>query len=228
MRTDYQDPVEIPDVPIRDRQSHAISRIRPWRTCAELRGAQLDDDGVRQLAKFKDLTVLTFFHPSQKFTGVGLADLAMLPKLENLSVGGNRVSANAGLEAVGKLSHLKSLRVYHVDIDSKGFAFLQGLKELRSLLINYNPPAIFGEDAVAILTSLHSLESITLVESRLSAASLSRLKQLPSLTRLTLDGFDISEADVEKLKADLPKAQIKWTAPTPVVLKRIQGLYEKK
>jgi hypothetical protein len=195
-------------------------------------GSQLDDDGVRQLANFKNLAVLTFFHPSNKFTGAGLADLSVLPKLEGLTVGGSSVFGNDGLAAIGKLSHLKNLRVWHCNADSQGLAFLKDLKELRSITVGQRlsnkPPTLLADDALAILASIQSLESVSLMEARLSLAALSQLKQLPALTRLTLDGIDLPESDVAKLKAELPRAQIKWIAPTPVAMKRIGALFDQK
>ena len=68
--------------------NHQLSLLThlPEVTAFATNGAQLDDDGVRQLAQFKNLTVLTFFHPGETFTGSGLADLAALPKLESLTI----------------------------------------------------------------------------------------------------------------------------------------------
>jgi hypothetical protein len=192
-------------------------------------GSQLDDDGVRQLANFKNLTVLTFFHPGKEFTGVGLADLTVLPKLESLTVGGSSVFGNEGLSAIAKLSHLKGLRIWHCNADSQGLACLKDLQDLRSITVGQRlsnkPPTLLDDNALAILASMKSLESVSLMEARLSLSALSKLKQLPALTRLTLGGIDIPESDVAKLKAELPRAQIKWTAPTPVEMKRIEALF---
>jgi len=195
-------------------------------------GSALNDDGVRQLANFKGLTVLTFFHPSNKFTGVGLADLAVLPKLEGLTVGGSSVFGNDGIAAIGKLSHLKNLRVWHINADSQGLASLKDLKELQSITVGQRlsnkPPTLLSDDALPILASMKSLQSVSLSEARLSLTALSQLKELPALTSLTLIGIDIPESDVAKLKAELPRAKIKWTAPTPVDMKRIGALFDQK
>lgn len=191
-------------------------------------GSELDDAGVRQFAHFKNLTVLTFFHPSRKFTGAGLADLAVLPKLEGLSVGGSSAFGNEGLKAIRKLSHLKNFRVWHCKIDSQGLAYLKDLQDLRSIMVSYDPPAPLDDHALAILASIKSLESVTLMESRLSLAALSQLKHLPALTYLALNGIDIPESEVEKLKAELPRAQIKWVAPTPNDMKRITATFDRK
>ncbi len=210
--------------------NHQLSLLThlPEVTAFTTNGAQLDDDGVRQLAKFKNLTFLTFFHPGQKFTGVGLADLAALPKLESIRVGGSRVFGNEGVAAIGKLSHLKNLHIYHCHFDSQGLAALKELKDLRSLLLNYKPVTLQGDAAMAHLSAVKSLESITLVEERLPLADLSLLKQLPALKSLTLTGIDIPESDVAKLKAELPSAQIKWATPTPMELQRIQTVLDAK
>jgi hypothetical protein len=210
--------------------NHQLSLLihLPYVSTFTTNGSELDDDGVRQFAHFKNLTVLTFFHPSRKFTGAGLADLADLPKLEGLSVGGSSVFGNEGLKAIGKLSHLKNFRIWHCKIDSQGLAYLKDLQDLRSIMISYDPPAPLDDHALAILASIKSLESVTLMESRLSLAALSQLKHLPALTHLTLNGIDIPESEVEKLKAELPRAQIKWVAPTPNDMKRITATFDRK
>jgi hypothetical protein len=195
-------------------------------------GADLDDDGVRQLVNFKNLTVLTFFHPGRKFTGVGLADLSDLPKLESLTVAGSSVFGNEGLAAIAKLSHLKGLRTWHCNADSQGLAYLKDLKELRSITVGQRlsnkPPTLLADDALATVASIKSLESVSLSEARLSFTALSQLKELPALTSLTLTGIDIPESDVDKLKAELPRAKIKWTAPTPADMKRIGAMFDQK
>jgi hypothetical protein len=109
----------------------------PEVTAFTTNGSDLDDDGVRQLAQFKKLAVLTFFHPGRKFTGVGLADLSALPELEGLTVGGTNAFGNEGLAAIAKLPHLKNLRVWHCDADSKGLAPLKDLRELRSITVGH-------------------------------------------------------------------------------------------
>jgi hypothetical protein len=48
---------------------------------------------------------------------------------------------------------------------------------------------------------------------------------LPQLKRLTLDGIDMPESDVERLRTELPGVQIKWTAPNEGNLKRINALF---
>ena len=40
-----------------------------------------------------------------------------------------------------------------------------------------------------------------------------------------LEGIDLPEADVERLKSELPKVEIQWTKPNETYMKRIQKLF---
>jgi hypothetical protein len=62
-------------------------------------------------------------------------------------------------------------------------------------------------------------------EARLSLAALGKLSQIPNLKTLSLAEIDISDSDIAALKQELPKTQIKWTAPTPGGQKRIDGIF---
>ena len=72
---------------------------------------------------------------------------------------------------------------------------------------------------------MKSLESVQLSEARLKLPVLLELKQLPNLKTLTLDGIDLPEADVETLKKELARTQIKWTKPTEAYLRRINAMF---
>jgi hypothetical protein len=104
---------------------------------------------------------------------------------------------------------------------------LLALKQLKSLTLGQQGvttfPATLNDDAVAVVAQLTSLESLNLQEARLSLAALTKLKQLPNLKRLTLDTIDISPADIDALKQQLPKVDIKWIAPTD--MRRINALF---
>lgn len=216
---------------ITDHQLELLIHL-PDVTAFTTNGAQLSDQGVKLLASFKRLKVLTFFHPGKDFTGTGLAELSALPDLENLTVAGTSTFGNTGMEAVAQLPHLTSLRVFHANPDSAGVAKIAHLDKLVSITLgqrlSFKPPAMVADDTIGILLSLKSLESISLMESRLSLEKLSQLKQLPKLKRLVLDGIEMPESDVDLLRKQLPGVQIKWTPPTPDNMKRIKGLLGEK
>jgi hypothetical protein len=191
--------------------------------------AQVSDDGLKPLARLKNLRNLKFFHPGKAFSGVGLAHLAGLPHLERLTVAGSLAFNDDGMAAVARLTRLQEFRLWHAGPTQEGVKKLKELKNLKSLYLGqrltYKPPACPTDDTVAILAEIKSLESLQLDETRLTFAALQRLKQLPALKKLTLGGVDIPKADVERLKKELPSATIEWTEPNETYQKRIRALF---
>ncbi|EDY21147.1 hypothetical protein CfE428DRAFT_1440 [Chthoniobacter flavus Ellin428] len=192
-------------------------------------GMTASDEGVRTLAACKALRSIAFFHPGKSFTGTGLAALAAIPNLERLTVAGSTEFGDDGLAAVAQIAHLKEFRTWHAGATVEGIRKLQALKELKSLTIGQRlankPPVMVSDDTVAAVAGMPSLEMLSLQEARLTLPALGKLKQLPNLKRLTLDGIDIPEAQIAELRQELPKADIKWTAPNEAARKRIDGLF---
>ena len=191
--------------------------------------ATVTDDGVKALAQLKKLKILKFFHPGKAFTGTGLAQLAELPNLERVTVAGSLTFGDEGMAAVAKLTNLKEVRTWHAGQTLEGVKKLKDLKNLKSLTLGqrlaYKPPTTLADDTLAVLAEMKSLESLQLEEARLKYDSLVQLKQLPELKKLTLEGIDIAEADVERLRGELPKVEIKWTKPNDIYMKRIRALF---
>jgi len=191
--------------------------------------AQVTDAGVKGFTQLKKLRVLKFFHPGKSFTGTGLAELAGMPNLQSLTVAGSDFFGDEGMAAVARLEQLPEFRCWHDAESLEGVSKLKGLKNLKNINLgqhlSYKPPATVSDQVVAILVEMKSLESIQLSEARLKLTALVELKQLPSLKTLTLDGIDMPEADVEQLKKELPKVQIKWTKPPESYVKRIKSLF---
>jgi hypothetical protein len=192
-------------------------------------GGGFSDEGLKPLAKFKKLRYVAFFHPGKDFCGAGLAYLAELPNLEGLTVAGSFAFNDKGMDAVAKLTHLKSFRSWHAGQTDVGMKKLRELKNLKSVnlgqRLTYKPPACPTDETLAVLAEMKALEAIDLGEARLTLAALGKLKQLPALKRLTLAGVDIPEKDVELLRKELPKVQIKWTRPDEGGLKRIRAVH---
>ena len=87
------------------------------------------------------------------------------------------------------------------------------------------PVSTLSDETLPVLAELASLETLRLEEARLRLESLVRLKQLPQLKKLALEGIDLPEADVERLKSELSKVEIQWTKPNDTYMKRIQKLF---
>lgn len=195
-------------------------------------GMQVSDDGFKVLAHFKKLKNIAIFHPGATFTGTGLTALVDVPSLEKLTVAGSNAFADSGLAAVGKLTQLKEFRSWHAGGTLDGVKSLTALKALKSLNLGqrlvYKPPVSISNETIPVLLEMTSLESLQLGEARMSLAALSQLKSLANLKKLILDGIDISKDDVEALKKELPKVDIKWTEPTEAYRKRITQLFGEK
>jgi hypothetical protein len=191
--------------------------------------SQVTDEGVKLFLPLGKLKILKFFHPGKSFTGAGLAHLAAHPALERLTVAGSLSFGDEGMAAVGKLARLKEFRSWHAGQTLEGVKNLRELKNLKSLTLGqrlaYKPPTTLSNETIAVLVELKSLESLQLEEARLNVDVLIQLKQLPELKKLILEGIDMPEADVERLRKELPKTDIKWTKPNDIYMKRIAALF---
>jgi hypothetical protein len=190
--------------------------------------AQVTDDGLKPLAKCRNLRYLKFFHPGPSFSGAGLAHLADLPQLQSLTVAGSPAFNDDGMAAVARLKTLQEFRTWHASATNDGVKKLKELPNLKSLnlgqRLSYKPPACPTDDTLATLAELKSLEVLQLSETRLTYAALQRLKQLPALKKLILEGVDLSNEDLERLKKELPAVSITWKAPDERYLRRIRAL----
>ena len=191
--------------------------------------AAVSDDGVQGFLPLKSLKTLKFFHPGKSFTGVGLSKLAALPQLSSLTVAGSLSFGDEGMAAVATLSHLREFRSWHAGTTLEGVKKLTALQGLKNLTLGqrlaYAPPTSVSDETIAVLLDIKSLETLQLEESRLKPEILFRLKELPNLKKLTLEGIELQEADVERLRAELGKVDVKWTAPNETYLKRIRALF---
>ena len=189
----------------------------------------LSDEGVKSLARFHALKNVKFFHPGKTFSGAGLSVLAELPNLERLTVAGSLAFNDEGMAAVAKLTRPKEFRTWHAGHTLEGVKHLKSLGALTSLTVgqrlSYTPPTSLSDETLAVLAEMKSLESVRLEEARLNFDSLIRLKELPALKKLVLEGIDLPEPDLERFRKELPKVEIQWTAPNETYRKRIDKLF---
>jgi len=186
--------------------------------------AQFSDDGLWQLTLLSNLKQIKFFHTSLKrkdFTGRGLAQLASLKNLRRLTVAGCPFN-DEGLAAVGKLTQLENFRTWHTYQTQAGNESLQTLVNLKSLYLGQRLRRYGGEsnaqsltdDSLEVLSKLTSLDTLTLGEQKFSADALIKLKALPNLKRLELFQVDVPAAEIERVRAALPKVVIDWQLVT--------------
>lgn len=197
-------------------------------------GIQVTDAGLKHLGALPNLRSASFFHiafPDRGFTGAGFAAFKSLPKLERLTVAGTPFN-DQGMAAVAELTQLKEFRTWHTYQTQAGNEHLPKLTGLRSLMLGQRlrhyggkPNGLSIDDStLATLAKLKSLESLSLDEVRLTHAGLVQLKALPNLKKLTLQRADIPEADIAKLRADLPQVTIEWKPLTEDERKKLEGM----
>ena len=197
-------------------------------------GIQVTDAGLRHLAALANLRSASFFHiayPDNGFTGAGFAAFKTLPKLEKLTVAGTPFN-DKGMAAIAELSQLKEFRTWHTYQTQAGNEQLLKLTGVRSLMLgqrlrqwNGRPnPLSIDDSTLATLAKMKSLESLGLDEVRLTHAGLGQLKALPNLKKLSLQRADISEAEIAKLRADLPGVTVEWKPLTDDERKALEGM----
>lgn len=196
----------------------------------EIDGAKITDVGMKAFSSLKNLRKCTFYHVlgKEKFTGAGVAHLAELPRFESFGCGGSSFN-DEGLAACAKLPHLRELRIWHTMATDAGVAKLSGMTSLKIIHLGPQFTPRITDAAVASLASIKSLETVSVMETRLSwAKSLSRMKDLPALKLLELHQDEISEEDLAKLRAELPGVKVDYKAPTDEQKEWLRRNYEPK
>ena len=78
-----------------------------------------------------------------------------------------------------------------------------------------------SDTSLATVAGMTSLESLKLGEARFSVDALAALKTLPKLKLLTLHETELTELEVERLRAILPGVKIDWQPITDVQRKKL-------
>lgn len=192
-------------------------------------GGKFTDDGMKQMAGWKSLKTMTFFHSLNKegFTGAGVAHLKELPNFESFGCGGSSLT-DAGLAAIASLPHLKDLRIWHTMNTDAGTVKLQACKNLRSVWLAPQFTPRITDASLLALSEIPSLEQIKITETRLTwDGGLKHLQKLPNLRKLTLDETEISDADLAKVKEAFPKVELSHKPPTEQQLKWLKDRFAK-
>jgi len=206
--------------------------LSPLESLEELQidGAKFTDEGMKAFASMKSLRKCTFFHVlmKDKFTGAGVSNLAGLSKFESFGCGGSSFN-DEGLAACAKLPQLRELRIWHTLATDAGVAKLEGMKTLKVVHLGPQFTPRLTDAGVAGLAKIPSLETVSVMEMRLSwEKSLSRMKELPALKLLELHQDEISEEDLAKLRAALPGVKIDYQAPSDQQKEWLRRNYESR
>lgn len=176
----------------------------------------LTDDGYKHFSQFPKLKHLALFHPSwamADFTGSGLAYLKALPNLQRLTFAGS-TAGDAAMEAIGQLTQLRDFSTWHTAQTQAGNQHLKKLTNLTALRFGQRLPRgkdhapSFDAQTIALFAEMPSLEKLTLFEVKLTAGDFAPLKKLPNLKTLAIQGTEITDADVAKVRELLPHIKL--------------------
>lgn len=188
-------------------------------------GTAFSDAAFAHLGKLADLRKLTFWHlgwQKVEITGKGFAEMAKCPKLEEFGFAGSTVGDD-GLKALAAVKSLRTVVGYHTRITDAGLAHLTELPELRAVHVGPQFSMRLGDAGLATLCRVLTLERIEYDETILThGGSLKQLRSLTKLKALKLDKVEVSAADLERLRAELPGVKVEHTAPEPKVLEQMR------
>jgi hypothetical protein len=188
-------------------------------------GAAVTDAG---LAVFKDarLTKLGIAH-ALDFKGTGATALQGHPTLKEISIGGTAFG-DVGMPAVASIKGLVRLQLNHDRVTDTGLSALANHPTLEWLMFSPNMSTGITDGCLATVATLKALKDLTINDTVLTYdGGLKLLKDLPNLQHLTFGKVGISEADLAKLKADLPKVEIKFTPADPAAVEKWLQNYRK-
>jgi internalin A len=217
------------DCKMTDAQAAHVGKLGTLEELA-INGTALSDAGFKEFAKLKNLRSLTIWHlgwQNKSLTGTGFAALADCPKLERFNFSGSTVGDD-GLKAIVKVKTLTEVVCYHTRITDAGLKNLKELPKLKTINVGPQFSMRLGDMGLATLCEILTLERITYDETILTAASLQHLKSLKGLKELVLNKTEVSAADLDKLKTEVPGVTIKHTPPEEKMLDQMRKIQNKK
>ena len=188
--------------------------------------SSLTEAGLATLKDMKQLQALGLSH-ALALKGPGLAAIANHPTLKSVSIGGTGVG-DAAMAPIASIKQLTRLALNHDQITDAGLAALANHPALETLMFSPQMTPRLTDKSLATVATLKALKELTINDTVLTYdGGLKLLKQLPNLQKLTLTKVGVSEADVAKLKADLPKVDVKFTPAAEDAVAKWQQQFEK-
>ena len=208
-------------------------------------GAALDDAGMQRLATLDPVAVTI---NGSSVTGVGAAKMGAMKSLKTLHTlhvtrptpeAKQALSTHPTLEVYSTdgafcmdavaAPHLQRVDMKHSGASDEYVALLKGHPSLESVRLWNKGFATLSDESIATLVTLPKLNKLSLEFAVFSyAGGLHRLKEISTLTTLDLKDVALSDEDLAKLKADLPKVKITFTPMTAEYRSQWNGWAAKK
>src|SRR5262245_59598455 len=153
-------------------------------------GSRLDaNEELKSLSELVTLERLYFsvhFLPNINVRDKGLAYLGKLTKLRDLRLAQCRVQA----PDLSGFQGLQSLDVSYTTFNDAGMKTLQGLKEVRRLILR---DTLITDEGLQHLQDMPNLEELDLYGTKVTDAGLAHLRKLTTLKKLNVLGTDVSD-----------------------------------
>jgi hypothetical protein len=218
-----------------------LAAVKGWKKLKRLnvRGAKISDTTLEHISSIATLESVNV--GSALVTDVGIERLTSLPNLKELSIGGNELG-DAGLHALRQMPGLTLLdlsgrqgtdsNLWSINMSEVGFEAVLTLKELRELRLGCASVGvgIEGQRFATVssmnvsgrwlerMKALPKLEKLKLQGcNRVDDEAVAALAALPNLREVDLKGTGVTEKGVATLRAAKPKIQVyygPWEART--------------
>lgn len=192
-----------------------------------LDGTLVTEAVFKTVGQIKTLKAFALSH-SLGIKGAGAEALANHPALATVSIGGTGFG-DAGMKALGSLRQLSKLGLNHDQVTDAGLAALANHPALESLMFSPQMTPRITDASLQTVATLKALKELQINDTVLTYdGGLKLLKALPNLQKLTLNNIGLTDTDLAKLKADLPKADIKFSPATEELVTKWKQQLDKK
>lgn len=172
----------------------------------DLRRTGVTDEGLAKLAGMATLEALDI--DVTVMTDVGLRNwLRVVRTPETLHLQRTKVT-DEGLECLADCSQLVNLNLESTAVTDAGIPSLQRLEKLQSLNLCHTAISDVAIEHLLGLRDLRLLNFSNLRGGQMSVDGLKRLSELPKLRRLVLYSWEITEEEIQELKAHFPDCEI--------------------
>jgi Leucine-rich repeat (LRR) protein len=170
-----------------------------------LAGTVVDDDSCKLIAKFPKLKKLRLAR--NQVGDAGLDALSACSKLEELDLSEDALLTDAGMAHIAKLTALKKLNLWRVQITDDGALKLAPLTKLEWLNLDNTK---LSDGGLAVLKEMKSLTFLHLGSTQITAAGAPDLFHLTSLKHLKITRTALAASDtaVAELKLHLKDTSI--------------------
>ncbi|HEY9871238.1 MAG TPA: hypothetical protein V6D08_18905 [Candidatus Obscuribacterales bacterium] len=172
-----------------------------------LHGCSVGDAGA---AALKEIVTLRALRLTRAGMGNGgLAEIASLPRLVILELGGNKITDD-GLVFLKAARTIERLNLMHTSISDTGAAVLGTFEQLRALSLEGTRVT---DQGIKHLILLPHLEELDLSYTAVTPACLPLLKQMSSLKHVYLFETEVCEEDAVAMQQELPHVSINGMSP---------------